>query len=53
MSSSGLSTKRKPKHHQPSVTPLRVLIYAASSIAPRRTGAPSRETAQRVPCGCD
>ena len=32
MSSSGLSTMRKPKHHQPSVKPLRVLISAASSI---------------------
>ncbi|MGB8771237.1 MAG: hypothetical protein WCC92_16585, partial [Candidatus Korobacteraceae bacterium] len=32
MSSSGLSTMRKPKHHQPAVKPLRVLISAASSI---------------------
>jgi NarL family two-component system response regulator YdfI len=32
MSSSGLSTMSKPKHHQPSVKPLRVLISAASSI---------------------
>ncbi len=32
MSSSGLSTMRKPTHHQPSVKPLRVLISAASSI---------------------
>ena len=32
MSSSGLSTMRKPKHHQPSVKPLRVLISASSSI---------------------
>ena len=32
MSSSGLSTMRKAKHHQPSVKPLRVLISAASSI---------------------
>jgi NarL family two-component system response regulator YdfI len=32
MSSSGLSTVRKSKHHQPSVKPLRVLISAASSI---------------------
>jgi len=32
MSSSGLSTMRKLKHHQPSVKPLRVLISAASSI---------------------
>ena len=32
MSSSGLSTVRKPKHHQPSFKPLRVLISAASSI---------------------
>ena len=32
MSSSGLSTARKAKHHQPSVKPLRVLISAASSI---------------------
>ncbi len=32
MSSSGLSTVRKAKHHQPSVKPLRVLISAASSI---------------------
>jgi two-component system, NarL family, response regulator YdfI len=32
MSSSGLSTMSKPKHHQPSVKPVRVLISAASSI---------------------
>jgi two-component system, NarL family, response regulator YdfI len=32
MSSSGLSTMRKPKHHRPSVKPVRVLISAASSI---------------------
>ncbi len=32
MSSSGLSTMRKPRHHQPAVKPLRVLISAASSI---------------------
>jgi two-component system, NarL family, response regulator YdfI len=32
MSSSGLSTVRNEKHHQPSVKPLRVLISAASSI---------------------
>ena len=32
MSSSGLSTMRKAKHHEPSVKPLRVLISAASSI---------------------
>ena len=32
MSSSGLSTVRKQKHHQPAVKPLRVLICAASSI---------------------
>jgi two-component system, NarL family, response regulator YdfI len=32
MSSSGLSTIRKPRHHQPAVKPLRVLISAASSI---------------------
>ena len=32
MSSSGLSTTRKPKHDRPSVKPLRVLISAASSI---------------------
>jgi NarL family two-component system response regulator YdfI len=32
MSSSGLSTMRKPKQHQPSVMPIRVLISAASSI---------------------
>ena len=32
MSSNGLNTMRKPKHHQPSVKPLRVLISAASSI---------------------
>ena len=32
MSSSGLSTIRKPRHHQPEVKPLRVLISAASSI---------------------
>jgi NarL family two-component system response regulator YdfI len=32
MSSSGTSTIRKAKHHQPSVKPLRVLISAASSI---------------------
>src|SRR5271169_2559702 len=32
MSSSGLSTMRKPKHHKPPVKPLRVLISAASSI---------------------
>ena len=32
MSSSGLSTMRKPKHHRPSVKPMRVLISAASSI---------------------
>jgi two-component system, NarL family, response regulator YdfI len=33
MSSSGLSTVRKAKHHQASVKPLRVLISAASSIS--------------------
>ncbi len=32
MSSSGLSTVRKAKHHQPSAKPLRVLISAASSV---------------------
>jgi len=32
MSSSGLSTVRKAKQHQPAVKPLRVLISAASSI---------------------
>jgi NarL family two-component system response regulator YdfI len=32
MSGSGLSTGRKPKRHQPSLKPLRVLISAASSI---------------------
>ena len=32
MSSSGLSTMSKPKHHRPLVKPLRVLISAASSI---------------------
>lgn len=32
MSSSGLSTTRKPKHDQPSVKALRVLVSAASSI---------------------
>ena len=32
MSSSGLSTMRKPKQHWPSVKPVRVLISAASSI---------------------
>jgi DNA-binding NarL/FixJ family response regulator len=32
MSGSGLSTMRKPKHNQPSVKPVRVLISAASSI---------------------
>ena len=33
MSSRGLSTMRKAKHHEPSVNPLRVLISAASSIS--------------------